>query len=272
MTHTIQEEEEEEEEYLASKHRIWQEKMREQKELLKALCNMSTANRIVAAAAAARAGVTEVLTSNASSPFRQCDMRQAIGGQIDGVLANELISASSWERAQRQRQKEQIAKVAMSLDTLLMRGLEHKQDLQTAMHNRSYNGAPLTTTALCPLLHADSSADKEVELDIDLCRHNLQQLSSPSAWQRRWQCRPASPQPIVLPRRQGNNEEAASSLPITSTCGTFDLHSPDSSSMNATSMPTYGLRMMGGNRLQRSFASNRPDPARAQRAIRRPKS
>jgi hypothetical protein len=177
----------EEREYLASKHRIWTERAREQQELVKTLCNMPGANRIIAVAATAKkGGRRDDLNWLANKDLTGASMLFSdVHETIVGGQHSEIETQTSWERAQRQRRKSSIIEAVKSLDFHVSQANRYKratlQSCALAVSRR--NETPLLKVEVLESQYTDQCfADEEV----DVCGYDVFKLTSASGWERRW--------------------------------------------------------------------------------------
>ena len=102
---------EEEREHYESILRIKQERAREQRELLKYMCNVPTANRHAAARAASQLGEETIMEECARSPTFATEARIAIGLEEEDCLGAGSDSFNLLRKAESNRNKELAAKV-----------------------------------------------------------------------------------------------------------------------------------------------------------------
>lgn len=218
---------EQDEEYFQSKERINMESRREQKEAIKFLCNDPTANRVVAKAAGAAVGSNRTpnvgsgdgIQTMCSSSLLDCGRYVGTSTKSELTMGCQLATASIWEKVERKRRNEEVARRAMSYDSLLQKT----------------NSKP---SCFLQLGAEDGSSEEDEEWNVQL--DAVVSLSKTSIFDRRCSSRPPSPQPIIrkqtgFGRRGSEGTSALTSLPT---------------------LPMQQLGGMGAKRLQRSFDSN----------------
>lgn len=158
-------EDDDEEEFFDSMERVRREAKREQHEALKVLCNDFTANRIVAKAVGGLAAATEAATMTKQHSSLLLDCRQALRPDFNLALGGKLATSTLWEKAELKKKHEEIAKRALSLDSLTI---------------------------------------EEYDSDLDIDLEAVVSLSKQSIYDRRCATRPPSPQPIPEVVRRGS--------------------------------------------------------------------
>jgi hypothetical protein len=154
-------EDDDEEEFFDSMERIRRESKREQCEALKVLCNDFTANRIVAKAA----GIKSTAETTRQHPSLVLDCGQALRSDVELAMRGQLATSTLWEKAELKKKHEEIAKRAMSIDSLTI---------------------------------------EECDSDFDIDLEAVVSLSKQSIYDRRCSTRPPSPQPIPDVVRRGS--------------------------------------------------------------------
>lgn len=216
---------EEEREHYESMIRIKQERAREQRELLKYMCNIPTANKHAASRAATQLGEDTIIEECTRSSTFATEARIAIGIVEEDCLGAGSDSLNSWKKAESNRNKELAAKVVSSLDELfspsqddfdvVIRPSSSQTSLPPATPSRSpsalsYHRGFVSTspTTKSQASSQYSQGNEEDELEARLCPRTIQYFSAPNSYQRTWGGqRPATPQTSSgLERRASEND------------------------------------------------------------------
>lgn len=217
---------EEEKEHHESMMRIKQERAREQRELVKYMCNIPSANKHAAARAASRLGEETIMEECARSPTFATQARIAIGLEEEDCLGACSDSMSSWKRAESNRNKELAAKVVSSMDELFSTSSQEQQEdlairrpsLTPATPSRSSSAlsyhrnmcVPTSPTTKSQASSHYSLGNEEDELEDLLCPRTIQYFSAPNSWQRTWGGqRPATPQTNTSFGRRASENDAS---------------------------------------------------------------
>lgn len=216
----------EEREHYESILRIKQERAREQRELLKYMCNVPTANRHAAARAATLLGEETIMEECARSPTFATEARIAIGLEEEDCLGAVSDSMNSWRKAESNRNKELAAKVASSLDELFSPDQEdftvrRPSSSQTSLLPATPSRSPSALSFHRGFVSTSPTTKSQVgsqcsqgidddELEARLCPRTIQYFSAPNSYQRTWGGqRPATPQTNTDYGRRASENDAS---------------------------------------------------------------
>lgn len=254
---------EQEEEFYQSKERLRRESKREQREFIKFLCNDPFANRVVGQAVEERRkgskspiggggnskspviGTTKGEEGDClgfcSSPLFDYGRHMESGKKSELMLGDQMATATLWEKVELKRKNEEVARCAMSLDTVLRK---NHYDFRSSFGKEE-------------AWAEEEEIESEGEDEWKQYLKTVVDLSKNDIFDRRCSNRPPSPQPIrrkticvPLPNQQRRASEG-----MVGDSNHYQSVPTSTLSFSSTFPATISGRM-GASRLQRSFELN----------------